>query len=347
MTRDFGKNRAVDFARFANLGSKRDLTESERAYLIEQSPIVGDGTDEDRLEYALVESERMYRACCLMAFGSPPPSTTAKGKRTHAGMLASWSDVELFASAEMFPMGAVDEDGVPSVDASIVYEAVLPCLEFGSEKPEPLAPKSYYSPLYFTPIEIGGLCQTITESRKAQTYSLIVHEYGLESKRVGPRPFKMLAQVIANTAIRDAYIGVFDGRPVFEPRSGIELLWQTVAELSERQAPGICPACGKVIDRRRGESGGQPLHTCPEHQEKFRSLKRSVRNSAEYDPKDVRDGRRCEEAVRELRRSDPILNERPLRFLSTAKLPEGGCCAGNNGMPQLIGDRRLVQEKYA
>lgn len=315
MTRGFGKNRAVDFAKFANLGGKRDLAESERAYLIEQSPIVGGGTDEDRLEYALVQSERMYRVCCLMAFGSPSASRRASGKRTHACMLASLTDVELFASAKALPMMTVDEGGAVSVDVSVVYKAVLPYLGLGFEEPDPLAPKSFYGSLNPTPIEIGDLCQMIAEDGGSQTYSLVVHESNVRPGAVDPRPFKMLAQAIANTAIRDAYIGVFDGKPVFEPRSGIELLWQTVAELSEHQTPGICPVCGKVIDRRRGESGGQPLHTCREHQEKFRSLKKDVRNSGEYDPRVVRDTDKCEEAVRELRRSDLALNSRVLRFL--------------------------------
>lgn len=315
MTRDFGKNRAGDFAKFANLGGRRDLTESERAYLIEQSPIVGRETDEDRLDYALVQSERMYRVCCLMAYGSPPAPRRASGKRTHACMLASLTDVELFASAKVLSVVTADEGGAVSVDASVVYKAVLPYLGLGFEEPEPLAPKSFYGSLNPTPIEIGDLCQMIAEDGSSQTYSLTVHERCVRLGAVDPRPFKMLAQAIANASIRNAYIGVFDGRPIFEPRSGIESLWQTVAELSEHQAPGICPVCGKVIDRRRGESGGQPLHTCPDHQEKYRSLKRSVRDSGEFDPRAVRDTDKCEEAVRELRRSDLALNNRVLRFL--------------------------------
>ena len=315
MTRDFGKNRAVDFAKFANLGGKRDLTESERAYLIEQSPTVGGGTDEDRLEYALVQSERMYRVCCLLAFGSPPAPRKASRKRTHACMLASLTDVELFASAEARSMKTADEGGAISVDASVVYKVVLPYLGLGYEEPEPLVPKSFYGSLNPTPIEIGDLCQMIAEDGNSQTYSLTVHERCVGPGAVDTRPFKMLAQTIANTAIRDAYIGVFDGRPVFEPRSGIELLWQTVAELSAHQTPGICPVCGKVIDRRRGEGGGQPLHTCREHQEKFRSLKKDIRKSSEHDPKVVCSIDKCEEAVRELRRSDLALNNRVLRFL--------------------------------
>lgn len=51
--------------------------------------------------------------------------------------------------------------------------------------------------------------------------------------------------------IREMYIGVFDGKPVFEPRSGIEKFWQTIAELSEKQAPGL--PCLREGDREKKE----------------------------------------------------------------------------------------------
>ncbi len=82
--------------------------------------------------------------------------------------------------------------------------------------------------------------------------------------------------------------------------------------------------CGKVVDRRRGETGGHPKNTCSaKHTNKFTNLKAVVRRESVEDAEKetLANTEELQEAVRELRwTNDPSLNERPLRYGGVALL---------------------------
>lgn len=137
-------------------------------------------------------------------------------------------------------------------------------------------------------------------------------------------PYKLLGQVIANAHTSSIYVGTFDGKPKFRPKSRVDELWQTIVELTDKQLPGLCPVCGKVVDRRRGETVGHPKNTCSaKHTNKFTNLKAVVRRESVEDAEKetLANTEELQEAVRELRwTNDPSLNERPLRYGGVALL---------------------------
>lgn len=45
-------------------------------------------------------------------------------------------------------------------------------------------------------------------------------------------PYKLLGQVIANAHTSSIYVGTFDGKPKFRPKSRVDELWQTIVELT-------------------------------------------------------------------------------------------------------------------
>lgn len=108
-------------------------------------------------------------------------------------------------------------------------------------------------------------------------------------------PFKLIGQVIANAFTFGNYVGVYDGKPLFDAKCGFDSLWQAIAELTDKQASGICPVCGKVIDRRRDEKGGHPKKTCAAHSDKFHNMKKALQKNGNPN---MRFADRCEETVR-------------------------------------------------
>lgn len=306
MTGSYGKNREIDFARFANLGGKPNLSDEElqelellcgySTSLYDELPDDYDPIPLENLAYE--QSEAIYRTSCLLAYGSG---------------LACWMDIERFIRVMEVP-DPLDDDTNPCMIKAI--EAVLPNprdafhLDLPATMRIPgrygggLNPSIYHPYIHRAPIKNGG-------------YQVFRMTVGLDDEELHlPEPYRLLGQVIANAYALTSFVGIYDGRPAFEPEYNVDRLWQTLAELAPKQAPGICPVCGKVFDRRRTAKGGKPKKACDSHGAALQNTKRDLKKEAfAVGNHELAFSDKLEEAVRMLRwNKQPELNERPLMF---------------------------------
>lgn len=324
MTGSFAKNRANDFARYANLGGKPKLRADELRYLVNACGDQARLTGSEMEKLALLESERMYRISCALAYGSNPTGTTRKAPaRTHKSTIAAKTDISRFAQVESYGSKSLNEAGDEEVWYHCIYKIKLPYdAKLLGVYPDKLrTPSKYHASLEPVEYDFGSVTQEITDAGDSQTFTLCSYNQEPDLGFIH-EPFRILAQVIINARIASNLVGIFDGKSLFETERDVDLLWQTLAELTVGQAPGICPVCGKIIDRRRGKSGGHPPIACKNHIHKFHNeLKKVVKNSPDHDPSEMIYPSKCEAAIRELRWEEgSTLNERPLQFAETSFL---------------------------
>ena len=330
MKRTYGANGYFDFAEFANMGGRFDHDEST---LLEMQGWCGchPGLDEDGLErLVMVHSENMYRAASLMAYGIG---------------LACYEDVASFTTTEPTKSSLRSEEEEDALLVSISLPYMRQCFDIGSGAiPVPhkydndLNPLAFKIPTLHMEMPDDGrqvvlkahiipgirLCDTRESVIRREAYKRgekarlsKLDEYDMAKLQHLKEPFKVLGQLIANLHTRAIYIGVFDGKPEFGPVSYIGQLWQTMVELKDKQLPGICPICGKVIDRRRDSNGGHPKNTCcNSHSDKFSNRRREIREDSTKDAnaKSITLTEELELAVRRERWTATGRNERPLRF---------------------------------
>lgn len=108
-----------------------------------------------------------------------------------------------------------------------------------------------------------------------------------------------LGQLIANEFARDFYIGTFNGTPLFEPQDRMQAAWHDLVTLKDKQLPGLCPVCGKVVDRWCGPNGGKPKITCcDEHSDAFQNERKRLQKT---DDVDMKYSDKCAMKAREMR----------------------------------------------
>lgn len=341
MKRDFGENHYFDFAEFANIGGRDYLSDEELRGLVESCGYHPQLGEDDFLRIALMHSENMYRAATLMAYGNG---------------LAVFEDIESFVSHRRIKSDIRSDDGK---EDGIEIDVMLPygdeCFDISSGKLQvPLAYDSSLSSHAFqmpsvTVEKIGNnkailikaivlpwlallngtereLRRKVHEKTEKERYTRKVYAFIAALDEAAYKrleglkgPYMLLGQLVSNMHASNAFIGVFDGKPQFRPRSFIDQLWQAMAELKDNQLPGICPICGKVIDRRRDARGGHPKNTCcSSHSDKFANERRRIRNESSEDASrdTITYREELEQIVRKERWTTPGRNERPLRFLT-------------------------------
>lgn len=325
MTGSFAKNRENDFARYANLGGKDNLKKGELDYLVRACGHRHGLSNGDMEQLALLESERLYRVACVLSYGSNPALSAMKSRtRSHKRTIAAMTDIDRFSRIEPRNEATLNEAGEEELWFSCVYTVKIPYdLRLLGGYPATIrTPSRYHGSLNPAEYTFGNVTQAVTDNGASQTFTLVSYNQK-PIKEFIHEPFRMLAQAIINARISSNLVGIFDGKPLFETERDIDRLWQTLAELAEEQAPGVCPVCGKIIDRRRGKSGGHPPVACKAHINKFHNeLKKYVKEeSADHDPEDMIYADRREAAIRALRwKEKPELNERPLYFPETGSL---------------------------
>lgn len=339
MNREYGKSKYFDYASFANIGGRADLSKEELSRLVESCGYQPGLNEEGIVRLALTHSENMYRAASLMAYGNG---------------LAAFEDIERFALHRRIKSDIRSEDGA---EDAIEIEVMLPyrqeCFNISTGKLQ--VPHAYDSPLSSCAFQMPSVTVEAVDGNQAILVKAIVlpwlglldgAEYELRRimrekavtdeymrkvsvliarldddayRRLGElrEPYRLLGQLIANAHAVNAYIGVFGGKPEFVSKSYIDQLWQAMVELKDNQIPGICPICGKVIDRRRDAKGGHPKSTCCNaHSDKLSNERRRIRDESVEDANQVpiTDSALLEQAVRKERWTRPGRNERPLKF---------------------------------
>ncbi len=270
--------------------------------------------EEDALEAALVQSESLYRVARLLAYGNN---------------LAGFCDIEKFARVIEEPV-SVDDSAISyeeeDTDVMLRVEVVLPCSAwFDSARiPDVLStPRKYHGVLNPNAPTFLFVDYSSYAGSHCQMYSMLCYPDVSTSKQDDisqwREAYKVIGQVIANSHAFGSYLGVYDGKPLFEPSCGFDSLWQAMVELADKQAPGICPVCGRVIDRRRDKKGGHPKKTCTSHSDKYHNMKKALRKSGGSEMQFVDN---CEKAVRQQRWHDSTINERPLTFPGMAMVME-------------------------
>ena len=311
MTGEYGKDRSIDFSYWANLGGKNVLSSEESSALLDMLGFhryQDDLSEVDALETASIQCEALYRVSCLLAYGNG---------------LASYYDIKEFARITDTPIPAdeltangYDGDTMPKIEVVLPYSKWFD----NARIPDALStPKTHHGILNPNKPTFPYVEYSSYAGKGYQIYEMLCYP-DVKTARLGAltewrEPFKLIGQVIANALTFCNYVGMYDGKPLFEVKCGFDFLWQAIAELADRQAPGICPVCGKVVDRRRNERGGHPKKTCAAHSDKFHNMRKALQKSGDSN---MRFADRCEEAVRQQRWIDESLNERPLRFLGKA-----------------------------
>lgn len=250
---------------------------------------MGFGILGDSQEETAAECENLYRVASLIAYGNG---------------FATINDIDHFTT--------VSDTSLAGVSDHIGIQVVLPQSSRVGGSPKLEIPEQFtegYDSL------VGR--REVIKGGKFQVFSLFA--YGNNSKDEVHELVRLLGSLIANYFARLSYIGFFDGLPIFEEPEGIRGAWLTLAQLPNKQSPSICPACGKIVDRRRSKKGGKPSIACSKahidmyHNEQKRLLKTP-------DPEMQLNNKRAEKA-RQLRWQDDN-NARPYTFSGIADLEE-------------------------
>ena len=304
---EYGKDRSIDFAYWANLGGRAVRSDEEYDALLNMLGFhryQNELSEAGAMTAALIQCENLYRTSCLLAYGNG---------------LAGYCDIKEFAGITEVPLPN-DESIANGFDGDtmVCLKAVLPYSKWLDDAriPDALStPGEYHGILNPNRPSFLYVEHSFYGGEGYQTYEMFCYSDGDTAKQSARNewrePFKLIGQVIASSLTFSNYVGVFDGKPLFDAKCGFDSLWQAMAELTDKQAPGICPVCGKVIDRRRDGKGGHPKKTCAAHSDKFQNMKKALQKSG--NPA-MRFSDKCEEAVRQQRWHDASLNERPLTF---------------------------------
>lgn len=252
-----------------------------------------------------VLNECLYRTICLIAYGNGN------------GCI---EDIDPFVRIEEHHEEEWDcELESMRYDDFYVYDVLLPYTRQYGEQPlvgNLKIPKGYRNALNPVDKIISASRTTHEDEDKDEGWQVFSFIYEIgdsdESRRWA---CNVAGQLIVNAHIAPFYIGIYDGKPLFEPNTMDDRLWLAFAELKQHQLPGICAVCGKAIDRKRESSGGKPQKTCIEHSNKFQNIKKQLKKEAkEIGDTNMAYADKCEMAARAQRMMQPELNKRMLMF---------------------------------
>ncbi len=295
------------------------------ANLVSFANLESPGLREDSRDTAL--SECLYRTICLIAYGNGN---------------GCFEDIDSFISIGRRKEAFWDIDLEETRYGDYyTYKVVLPYARQCNEQPlvgDLKIPKDYRNPL--NPVDkIVGASRAIYEDDGYQTFTFFYE--GEDSEESEKWACNVAGQLIINAHVTPIYIGIYDGKPLFEPSTEADRLWLAFAELKKHQFPGICAVCGKAINRKREPGGGKPQKTCKEHSDKFQNIKKSLKKKArEIDDTSMTHTDVCEMAARAQRVIRPELNERPLMYPGIEDLSYTYMSADNLGAGESEGDQQ-------
>lgn len=298
---------------------------TKSATLVSFANLESPGLREDSRDTVL--SECLYRTICLVAYGNGN---------------GCFEDVEPFISIRPHHEEEWDDELEGERDNDYyVYKIEMPYARQHNEQPlvgDLKIPKEYRNPLNpddkivrasraicgIEDYQVFTFCFEISDDEKSEKWACNV-----------------AGQLIINAHIAPTYVGIYDGKPLFEPNTETDRLWLAFAELKQHQFPGLCAVCGKAINRKREPGGGKPQKTCKEHPDKFQNMKKSLKKAAlEVGDTTMPWGNTCEMAVRAQRAIRPELNERPLMYPAIEDLSYTYMSADNLGTGESEGDQQ-------
>lgn len=263
----------------------------------------------------LLNSECLYRVCSLIAFGLG---------------LACLDDIQGFTDIRVYAANPETDRTIDNEPDDTVYVGVDVRLPYvpdllenhqtrylrKREKERDLIKTlggdsvAFYGGVSLTPVSEESLivhCGISNFSFEATTLQDLLEDE--KSSKVIHETILSLGQLIANEFARDFFIGVFDSVPLFEPKNRLQAAWHDLVTLTDRQLPGLCPVCGRVVDRWRGNEGGRPMASCcTKHGNDFQNEQKRLRKLGDPDMQ-FRD--KCAMKAREMRYRDDN-NQRPL-----------------------------------
>lgn len=239
----------------------------------------------------LLHSECMYRVCSLIAFGLGlaslddiegfVDSQVSISEPVAVGLSECDHGTEVYVglSVQLPYMASLLNNEKSSYlrkrkkDSDLLFSLMGQSVSFyGAISLEPVGDKSLIvhcgiSNADFTAGIVQGLPAASKKDAKAfraaanaaTLHELLEHD---KSKKILQDTLLALGQLIANEFARDSFVGVFDGMPLFEPGGRIQAAWHDLVTLTDKQLPGLCPVCGRVVDRWCGLKGGKPKITC-------------------------------------------------------------------------------------
>lgn len=233
-----------------------------------------------------VLSEGLYRVASLLAYGNG---------------WACLRDVAYFTKIESSEIYKVGKASIGSVEVT----ALLPHHSALSKVDSSLSVPSSYNQ---TCLRVVAKTHT-TKDNEHQVFSLSA--FGIKDQDESLEMVRLLGELIANHFAPSSYIGTFDGVPEFKGLKAYESPWLELSQLSRKQSPRICPACGKVVDSRVGERGGKPpLACCKQHIDSYNNEKKRLLKTSDTEMQ-FKPARELK--ARELRWRDKN-NARPFRF---------------------------------
>lgn len=261
-------------------------------------------------------SESLYRVGSLIAFGIG---------------LASYKDIRDFVQFDRLET----EDGHGQKYYQSAVRIVLPWAPTVSVMPLPeklewkqllsfSQENELYGPIYCNPFTCpdGSTTYVVSCLLSNRWVDRVLSQKRFEEKPIEdillhPKNLKVLktslkdlGQTIANAYARGNFVGIFNKKPLYQPSNLIDSSWQDLVSLTDKQLPGICPVCGKVVDRRTGSRGGQPKMACLEHAVAFQNEKTRLKDS---DDPDMKYKDKLAMKAREMRWRHGM-NQRPLMF---------------------------------
>ena len=295
------------------------------ADLVSFANLESQGLREDSRDTAL--SECLYRTICLVAYGNGN---------------GCFDDIDSFISIKRRSKAFWDVDLEDMVYGDYyMYEVLLPYARQCNEQPlvgDLKIPRDYRNPLSFVD-KIVGASRTIYEDDGYQIFTFFYE--GEDSEESEKWACSVAGQLIINAHITPIYIGIYDGKPLFEPSTEADRLWLAFAELKKHQFPGICAVCGKAVNRKRESAGGKPQKTCKDHSNKFQNIKKQLHKEAnEAGNTEMANADVCEMAARAQRAIRPELNERPLMYPGIEDLSYTYMSADDLGTGESAGDHQ-------
>jgi hypothetical protein len=244
-------------------------------------------------EEIAVACENLYRVASLLAYGNN---------------LAGFSDIDYFTVLSQY------DD--PSWSHGLTEIKVL--LPVSEPFARDFALELDCLPKEYEGYDVVGWTRDVTSDRKYQAFSLVAYS---STDDVGVRKLiRLLGVLIANSFARPSYIMYYDGMPVFDETNDIQSVWLTLAQLSFKESPAICPVCGKIVDRRRsGSKGGQPRKACSQkHIDDFNNEKKRL---SKTDDTQMQFASKLEMKAREMRWRDDN-NARLYQFLGVKDMED-------------------------